>query len=129
MQKKYLHGLMREGRGFMQGELLPHATKKTQAGIIGIVAGVTIASEGLKGHNQTKLGRISYADGPARMTNSFTSGTIEAINRASNGNPEIANRLWVQAMRNGPGDTTPFRSLDNYGVDGAFISALYNMGG
>lgn len=131
MQKKMLGGLVRSSKGFAQGEYFPWIfTGKGKAAIIGGVGAFALAKEAVSGHNQQKLGTVRYADGPARMTNSFTSGTIEAINRASNGNTQLRNEMFVNVMKTLPADTSSLLgSIENYGVDGKFISALYNMGG
>lgn len=130
MEKKYLHGLVRDSRGFAKGEYMPWAfTTKGRVAIIGGVAAFALAKEGLAGHNQRKLGKVTYTDGPARMTGSFTSGAIPAMNRASGGNEQLRNEMFVKTMKTGPGGSSPLNAIDNYGVDGAFISSLYNMGG
>lgn len=130
MEKKYLHGMLRESRGIIShGEFVPHITKKGGLIVLGGVTAFAIAKEGFKSRNQQKLGRISYADGPARMTGSFTSGAIPAMNRASGGNPAARNAMFMETMNTGPGGSSPLQKIENYGVDGQFISSLYNMGG
>lgn len=92
---------------------------------VGIVGGITLASEGLKGHNRAKLGRVSYGDGPARMTNSFASGVVPAMKRASGGNYGAFSDMAEEIVAS-PGITG---AIDDYGASPELISALYNMGG
>ena len=90
--------------------------------VVGTVGAVTLASEGIKGHNRATLGRVSYGEGMARMTNSFTTGVVPAMKRASGGNYEVFSDMAEEVV------THPM-SLDDYGASPALISALYNMGG
>lgn len=134
IEKKVLGGaIVKYSKDSKKGMLPWHFSKGTKRALVGGAVGVTLVKEGLGAHNERQLGRITYGDGPARMTSSFTSGTIDAINRASNGNEAVRNQLWLNAMKTGPADLSKgqalFHAIDNYGVDGAFISALYNMGG
>lgn len=92
---------------------------------VGIVGGATLVSEGLKGHNRAKLGRVSYGDGPARMTNSFTTGAVQAMKRASGGNYAAFSDMAEEVVAS-PGLTG---MIDDYGASPELISALYNMGG
>lgn len=92
--------------------------------IAGTVGAVSLANEGFKGRNQAKLGRVSYGDGMARMTSSFTSGVVPAMHRASGGNyGAFADMAEEVVTSKGLG------RIDDYGASPALISALYNMGG
>lgn len=88
--------------------------------VAGTIGTVTLAHEGIKGHNKAKLGRVSYSDGMARMTNSFTSGAVPAMKRASGGNYGVFADM---------AEETVFSGLDDYGATPELISALYHMGG
>lgn len=91
--------------------------------------GVALAVNGneiLKGRNSAKTGRVSYMDGPARMTSSFTSGAVKDMHRIANGNYGVFEDMATEvvASQNAFG-----RVLDDYGANGKLISALYHMGG
>ena len=90
--------------------------------IAGTIGAVTLVNEGFKGHNKATLGRVSYGDGMARMTKSFTTGAVPAMMRASGGNYEVFSDMAEEVVK------APF-SIDDYGASPALISALYNMGG
>ena len=90
--------------------------------ITGAVGAVMLTNEGVKGHNVATLGRISYSDSMARMTNSFTTGAVPAMKRASGGNYEVFSDMAEEVV-------TKSMSIDDYGASPALISALYNMGG
>lgn len=90
--------------------------------VIGAVGAATLANEGIKGRNRAVLGRVSYSDGMARMTNSFTTGAVPAMMKASGGNYEVFSDMAEEVVK------APF-ALDDYGASPALISALYNMGG
>lgn len=92
--------------------------------IAGAVGGVSLINEGFKGRNQAKLGRVSYGDGMARMTSSFTSGVVPAMHSASGGNyGAFADMAEEVVTARGLG------RINDYGASPALISALYNMGG
>jgi hypothetical protein len=90
--------------------------------VMGVAGGAALFNEGLKGRNRAALGRVSYSDGMARMTSSFTSGAVPAMYRASGGNYEVFSDMAKSVV------TTP-GSIDDYGASPALISALYGMGG
>lgn len=91
------------------------------AGMFAISAGDT----GLQARNRSKAGYISYGDGMARMTDSYTSGVIPAMKRQSGGNYGIFADMAEEVV-----STPGIRgAIDDYGVTPAMISALYNMGG
>lgn len=93
--------------------------------IIGGGAALSLGSAGLQSRNKAKLGRVSYSDGMSRMTNSFTTGAVPAMKRASGGNyAAFADMAEEVVASPGIGGM-----IDDYGASPAFISALYNMGG
>lgn len=137
VSKKFLQGAKTVGKALTQENrvddygglsalLIRRQVNTGGAGlIIGGVTAFNFAKEGLKGHNRTKLGRITYADGPARMTSSYTSGAVKAMKRASGGNYAIFSDMAKEVVTN---DSIAGR-IDNYGVTPELVSALYNMGG
>jgi hypothetical protein len=54
------------------------------------------------------------------MTSSFTTGTPQALQRASGGNYELYSEMAKPVVRRG-------LPVDDLGADEKFISALYNM--
>ena len=93
--------------------------------ITGIVGGTMLISEGIKGHNRATLGRVRYDDGLARMTNSFTSGAIPAMKRASGGNYAAFSDMAEEVVTH----ESIVGGIQNYGATPELISALYRMGG
>ena len=92
---------------------------------LGTVGAVSTGDMMIKGHNKAKLGRISYGGGPARMTSSFTSGAVEAMNKASNGNYAVFSDIASDVMKN----NSISGAIEDYGATPELVSALYGMGG
>ena len=96
---------------------------------IAVIAGastlLSLGDTGIKTRNKTKMGRISYGDGPARMTNSFTTGAVSAMKRASDNNPQVFSEM-AQDVVTGSGIGG---KIETYGATPELISSLYNMGG
>ena len=96
---------------------------------IAVIAGastlLSLGDTGIKTRNKTKMGKVSYGDGPARMTSSFTTGAVDAMKRASGNNPQVFSEMAqdvVTGRRIGG-------KLETYGATPELISSLYNMGG
>lgn len=96
---------------------------------IAVIAGastlLSLGDTGIKTRNKTKMGRVSYGDGPARMTSSFTTGAVDAMKRASDNNPQIFSEM-AQDVVTGSGIGG---KIETYGATPELISSLYNMGG
>ena len=96
---------------------------------IAVIAGastlLSLEDTGIKTRNKTKMGRVSYGDGPARMTSSFTTGAVDAMKRASGNNPQVFSEM-AQDVVTGSGIGG---KLETYGATPELISSLYNMGG
>ena len=96
---------------------------------IAVIAGastlLSLGDTGIKTRNKTKMGRVSYVDGPARMTSSFTTGAVDAMKRASGNNPQVFSEM-AQDVVTGTGIGG---KLETYGATPELISSLYNMGG
>ena len=96
---------------------------------IAVIAGastlLSLGDTGIKTRNKTKMGRVSYGDGPARMTSSFTTGAVDAMKRASGNNPQVFSEM-AQDVVTGRGIGG---KLETYGATPELISSLYNMGG
>ena len=96
---------------------------------IAVIAGastlLSLGDNGIKTRNKTKMGRVSYGDGPARMTSSFTTGAVDAMKRASGNNPQVFSEM-AQDVVTSRGISG---KLETYGATPELISSLYNMGG
>ena len=96
---------------------------------IAVIAGastlLSLGDTGIKTRNKTKMGRVSYGDGPARMTSSFTTGAVDAMKRASGNDPQVFSEM-AQDVVTGSGIGG---KLETYGATPELISSLYNMGG
>ena len=96
---------------------------------IAVIAGastlLSLGDTGIKTRNKTKMGRVSYGDGPARMTSSFTTGAVDAMKRASGNNPQVFSEM-AQDVVTGSGISG---KMETYGATPELISSLYNMGG
>lgn len=86
---------------------------------------LSLGDTGIKTRNKTKMGKVSYGDGPARMTNSFTTGAVGAMKRASGNNPQVFSEM-AQDVVTGSGIGG---KIETYGATPELISSLYNMGG
>ena len=134
VQSKVLQGVKTLGKTFTNpnnianggglSSLLVRRRANTAGGlaIAGTLGAVTLANEGFKGRNRATLGKISYDNGMARMTKSFTTGAVPAMKQISGGNYEVFSDMAQDVV------AAPF-ALDDYGASPALISALYNMGG
>lgn len=112
--------------GGLSSLLIPRqANGKGVAVITGATALFALGDTGIKSRNRTKMGRISYGDGPARMTSSFTTGAVDAMKRASGNNPQVFSEM-AQDVVTGGGIGG---KIETYGVTPELISSLYNMGG
>ena len=96
---------------------------------IAVIAGastlLSLGDTGIKTRNKTKMGKVSYGDGPARMTSSFTTGAVDAMKRASGNNPQVFSEM-AQDVVTGSGIGG---KIETYGATPELISSLYNMGG
>lgn len=95
------------------------ATLATGIGAFGL------ANEGLKSHNKVNLGKISYNQGPARMTNAFGSGVTRIAKKESHGDYNA----YYDMMEEVVSSHGIMPKIDDYGANPALISALYRMGG
>lgn len=137
LTKRVLSGLGKVGKALTQENtikndgglsslLVPRQVNGAGAAlIVGGSLAFTAGSKGLESRNRAKLGRISYSNGLARMTNSFTSGGVEAMHRVSGGNPAIFSDLAEESLSSGG----IAGRIEDYGATPELISALYNMGG
>ena len=121
--------MFREGRGLMHSEIIPkHFTAKGAVAVGGGLLALKGTGELIRGAGATRHGYISYGDGPAKMTNSFTSGAVQAMHEASKGNYEVFSDMARDVVKPSLASGIGGR-LDDYGADANMISALYNMGG
>lgn len=112
--------------GGLSSLLVPRKLNATGGlAIAGVIGGVSLVKEGVKSRNRAKLGKITYADGPARMTDSFTSGAVSAMKRASGGNYAVFSDMAEEVVTN----SSIGGAIENYGATPELISALYRMGG
>lgn len=111
-----------EGGG-LTSKIVPY--RLTGAGIaagFGVGAAASFGKEIFAHSNRLKMGPVTYAGGPARMTRNVTSGAVEAIKEATN-DPTVQADMLRKMIK-----TDEFvGSLEEYGVDGEFISAFYGM--
>ena len=136
MTKKILKGAVKtftspnnlSNGGGLSSIFMPRKLNAKGAGVlIGGALLVSATGEGLKSRNVGKMGKISYMDGPARMTKSYTSGAVPAMMNASQGNYEVFSDMAEEVVN---GHMNPIGSvLDDYGATPAMIASLYGMGG
>lgn len=114
--------------GGLSSLLIPRRVNAKGAAIlIGGAAVLTTGKEGLKTRNVNKMGKISYMDGPARMTQSYTTGAVQTMMKASNGNYEAFSDMAEEVVN---GHMNPIGAvLDDYGATPAMVASLYGMGG
>ena len=139
MQKKALNTLGKIGKalttennianyGGLSSLIIPRKINaKGAALVIGGAAIFNTGKEGLKSHNVNTMGKISYMDGPARMTKSFTSGVVPAMMEASQGDYAAFSDMAEEVVN---GHMNPIGAvLDDYGATPAMVASLYGMGG
>lgn len=114
--------------GGLSSLLIPRRVNAKGAAIlIGGAAVLTTGKEGLKARNVNKMGKISYMDGPARMTQSYTTGAVQTMMKASNGNYKAFSDMAEEVVN---GHMNPIGAvLDDYGATPAMVASLYGMGG
>lgn len=113
-----------EGGG-LTSKLVPYQLTKTGIGVgMGITSAAALGSEMLANRNRMRMGPITYTGGPARMTNNFSSGAIEAIQEATN-DPAVRADMLKRILRT---DDGIINNIEEFGVDSSFLSAFYGMG-
>lgn len=139
--KKILHGVGKAGKGIWNATTMDNLTPTTGGGLTsaiitkqmnlggfalygGLTAGIGLIKEGFEASNRRRMGRVTYADGLTRMTNSYTTGAVKAMKRASQGDYQAFAGMAQNVVKS-PG----ISRLDDFGADPAMISALYHMGG
>lgn len=113
-------GLTVENTGWSRKVLPKTANWGLTAGITTAASTAIVLDEGFKNRNASKLGRISYADGPARMTSSQTTGALQAARNS--GSREMFDSIMAQSMRTSNG----LDAIDDYGATGDLVFALHN---
>lgn len=118
--------LTKPSKGLFGGEILPRVLNAKGAAVLGgVMLGANTISnvdDVVKAHNNVKLGKVSYYQGPDRMTQAYGTGVVPAIKKISNNNPEIAQDLTRETLLNN-------HRIEDFGVDEKFVSAFYGMGG
>lgn len=90
-------------------------------GVLGVGA---VAEQAFASHNRLKAGPIRYGGGPARMTNQFSSGMVEAINNATD-DPAIKADMINHIMHNRTDGA--LSNLEQHGINQDFMNAFYGM--
>ena len=115
----------RPGKGISNMEFVPRVfTGPGVALAIGLTGLASIASDAHYGAGASKVGRVSYADGPAKMTKSFTSGAVEAMNEAANGDYAVFSEMAAPMFKS---NNQVARVIDDYGANPAMIRSVYGM--
>ena len=113
-----------EGGG-LTSKLVPYQLTKTGIGVgMGLTGAASLGSEMLANRNRMKMGPITYTGGPARMTNNFSSGAIEAIQEATN-DPAVRADMLKRILHT---DDGIINNIEAFGVDSSFLYAFYGMG-
>lgn len=114
-----------EGGG-LTSVLIPKRLTKAGIGSMFALSGAaSIGKEMFIASNIRKMGPVSYTGGPARMTNSFDSGAIQAIKQATK-DPNVQQDMLRKILKSS--NDGIIKNLEEYGVDGQFLSAFYGMG-
>lgn len=112
--------------GGLSALLIPRQVNAAGASlIVGGTLLANMADTGIKTKNRAAMGRVSYSNGMARMTNSFTSGGVQAMHRASRGNPAVFSDMAEEVLKS----DNLMGKIETYGATPELISALYGMGG
>ena len=70
---------------------------------------------------------VTYEPGMQRMTKPLNRGVVQSMMEAANGDPHIFSDMAKRVVKTGNNPVS--NVLDDFGVDGQFISAFYGMGG
>lgn len=112
--------------GGLSSLLVPvKVNKRGGLAAISVVGGASLISNGATGNSKARMGAISYGDGMARMTDSFTTGGVEAMRRVSGGDYEAFSEMAGEALQS----PTLAGQIDDFGANPGMIAALYGMGG
>lgn len=112
------------GQGWAGGDFVPRVATWRGFGVVTAgMLGVQLISDMHNNMGNVKTGRVSYADGPSKMTKPFTSGIVEAMQDASQGNYEIFSELASDVLKS----PNALARMDDLGANPKMISALYNM--
>lgn len=99
------------------------------SGTIGGIAALGMMAVGrplLQAANSAKLGPVTYEAGMSRMTKPLNRGVVKSMMEAANGDQHIFADMARRVVKTG---NNPISNvIDDFGVDGRFISAFYGMG-
>lgn len=114
----------RPSRGISSSEFVPRIATARGAGVVTALAlGAEFVGDVISGASGHSLGKVSYADGMSKMTKPFTTGVVEAMHEASQGNYEIFSDMAEEVIK----PKNLLSKVDDFGANPRFISALYNM--
>ena len=114
-----------EGGGLTSVLVPKRLTKAGIGGMFALSGAASIGKEMFIASNIRKMGPVSYTGGPARMTDSFDSGAIQAIKQATK-DPNVQQDMLRKILKSS--NDGIIKNLEEYGVDGQFLSAFYGMG-
>lgn len=121
----FINNLTFEEGGGITSKLIPKQLSKTGLKVgVGISAAVSLGKEMVSQHNRLKAGPITYGGGLTRMTTKINSGALEAIQDVTN-DPQIQADMLKKILRT---RDNVISNVEEYGVDGQFLSAFYGMG-
>jgi hypothetical protein len=115
-----------EAEGAIVGSMQKIGLGGAMAGVAAMGA-MSLAPPLLAAHNKAKLGPVTYEPGMQRMTKPFNRGVVQSMMEAANGDPHIFSDMAKRVVKTGNNPVS--NVLDDFGVDGQFISAFYGMGG
>ena len=105
--------------------LVPYQLNKRGIAVgMALTGAAALGAEMFRQHNRLKMGPVTYAGGPDRMTHNVTSGAVEAINEVTN-DPAVRADMLKKMLRTTDG---VINNLEEFGVDDQFVSAFYGMG-
>ena len=114
----------RPGEGISRSEFVPRVATAGGAAVVTAGAlGLQFVSDVVHGLGEHGIGRVTYADGASKMTNSFTTGVVEAMQEASRGNYDIFADMADDVLAS----PNLISKIDDLGANPKMISALYNM--
>lgn len=114
----------RPGEGISHSEFVPRVATARGAGVITAASlGLQFVSDVIHGVGEHSVGRVTYANGASKMTNSFTTGVVDAMQEASRGNFEIFSDMADDVLSS----PNLISKIDDLGANPKMISALYNM--
>lgn len=114
----------RPSRGISHSEFVPRIATGAGAAVVTAGAiGMSLVSDIFHGLGNGVTGKVSYANGASKMTNGYTTGVVEAMHNAAQGDYGIFSELADDVLSS----PNLIAKIDDLGANPKMIRSLYNM--